>query len=151
MPRDRDVRIAIQAALQATNQFDGVYLWGLPEDLGSGVSRAAIAVIEPGSGQARDDWDDPSDGGQLVIESTASVTLYQREEDPQLRDENAELLLSYVANAINGQSLGGLTLPGATKVQAWRWNPPTPPDRTLTLTVSYQYFVDGWTSFDTTP
>ena len=47
MARDRDVHSAIQAALVETNAFDNVYLWGLPEDYGSGSSATAIAVIEP--------------------------------------------------------------------------------------------------------
>ena len=41
--RDRDVRNAIQAALTATNAFNAVHVWGLPEDYGSGSSEQAAA------------------------------------------------------------------------------------------------------------
>jgi len=148
--RDRDVRNAIQAALMATGAFDGVWIWGLPEDYGTGSSQLAAAAIEPVSSQQDDRWDGGSETG-LCISSTVNITLLYRHEDPQLRDEGAELLLDTAANALNGQSLAGLTLPDLTRFTGWRWQKPTPPERQITATFSYQYIVEGWSDFDVSP
>ena len=105
---DRDVRNAIQSALEATGAFDGVWIWGLPDNRGSGASQLAAAAIEPQSSSQNDLWD----GGpetSLVVTSTVVITLLFRCEDPQLRDEGVELLFDTAANALNGQSFAELT------------------------------------------
>jgi len=148
--RDRDVRNAIQAALQATNAFDGVFLWGLPANYGSGASNAAIAVIQPDSGKLDDIWDGSTEMG-LVGTGNVTLSVCSRNEDPQLRDEAAELLLDTAADAINGQGLAGLTMPDKTRVTAWKWREPAAPDRWITATVVYQYIVETWSGLGTSP
>lgn len=149
MSRDRDVRNAIQSALQQTGAFDAVYVWGLPEDYGSGASNAAIAVIEPESSTQDDRWDSATSAG-LVVSSRVTLTLIYRAEDPQLRDEAAELLFDIAANALNGRGLGGLTMPQLTRFVSWRWEKPTAPERRIASIFSYQYIVEGWDSYDIT-
>jgi hypothetical protein len=148
--RDRDVRNAIQAALLATGAFDGVWVTGLPETGGAGASQFAAAAIDPGSSTQDDRWDSQTDGG-LVVTSQVTITLLYRHEDQQLRDEGAELLLDTAANALNGQSLAGLTLPALTRFTAWRWESATAPERRITATFSYQYIVEGWGAYDIRP
>ena len=148
--RDRDVRNAMQAALAATGAFDAVWLWGLPEAHGSGASRLAIATIEPVSSVQDDRWDSAATGS-LVVTSQVAITLLARHEDPQTRDENAELLLDVVANALNGQSLAGFTIPELTRLASWRWSPPSAPERRVEAIFGYQYIVDFWNSYDLTP
>ena len=146
--RDRDVRNAIQGVLVATGAFDGVYVWGLPEDHGSGASNAALAVIQPESSTQEDRWDAAPVGG-LLITSRVTITLIFRGEDAQVRDEAAELLFDTAATALNGQSLAGLTLPQLTRFVSWRWEKPAPPERRISSIFSYQYIVEGWDSYDT--
>jgi hypothetical protein len=148
--RDRDVRNAIQTALVATGAFDGVYVWGLPEDYGSGASNAALAVIEPESSTQDDRWDAAPEGG-LIATSRVTITLIFRAEDPQVRDEAAELLFDTAADALNGQSLAGLTLPQLTRFVSWRWEKPAPPERRIASIFSYQYIVEGWDFYDVAP
>ena len=150
--RDRDVRNAIQAALLATDAFDpnGVWLWGLPENYGSGACEARAAAIEPVSSTQDDRWDSEPAGG-LVVTSQVRLTLLYRHEDPQLRDEGAELLLVTAANALNGASLAGLTLPPFTRFTAWSWQTATPPERRIAATFTYQYISEGWDAYDETP
>jgi len=146
--RDRDVRNAIVTALTASGAFDAVSLTGLPSS--TAASAYAAAFIEPVSSTQDDRWDSQPDGG-LVVTSTVRLTLAYRAEDPQLRDEAAELLLDTAADALNGQNLAGLTLPGLTRFTGWSWQPPTPPERQIIAMFSYQYIVEGWDSYDTTP
>ena len=127
-----------------------MFLWGKPEDYGSGASLAVIAVIEPVSSTQDDYWDTQTTGG-LVVTSQVRITLYARAEDPQIRDEGAELLLEITANALNGEALAGLTMPPFTRMQSWTWSPPTPPERSIACMFSYQYIVEGWEAYDTTP
>lgn len=150
MSRDRDVRNAIQTALVETNAFNAVYVWGLPEDYGSGASNEAFVAIVPQSSRQEDLWDSEPAGG-LVITSRVAIVLANRNIDPQLRDEGAELLLDTAANALNGQSLAGLTLPPTTRVISWDWQAPTVPERRINAIFSYQYIVDSWNDYDTTP
>jgi hypothetical protein len=148
--RDRDVRNAIQAALLATSQFDAVWIWGLPENYGAAASNLAAAAIEPVGTEETDRWDSEPDGA-LEFASTVRLTLLYRNDDPQLRDEGAELLLDTATNALNGQSLAGLTLPPWTIITAWSWAEPVPPERRITATFRYRYLVEGWAALDTTP
>lgn len=150
MARDRDVRNAIQAALVETGAFDSVWVWGLPEDYGCGASSLAAAAIEPLSSDQTDRWDDASQGS-LLVTSLVTITLLYRHEDPQLRDEAVELLFDTAADALNGLSLAGLTLPNLTRFVSWRWEKPAAPERRISATFSYQYIVDSWTSYDLTP
>jgi hypothetical protein len=157
MSRDRDVRNAVQAALVATNAFDlmpsgepAVWIWGLPEDYGTGSSLQAAAAIIPQSSRQEDLWDAQPAGG-LVITSRIGLVLLYRNEDPQLRDEGAELLLDTTANALNGQSLAGFTLPAHTRIVQWDWPPVTVPERRVNAVLSYQYIVEGWDEYDVTP
>jgi hypothetical protein len=148
--RDRDVRNAIQAALIATNAFDDVWIWGLPENYGTAASKLAAAAIEPSSSNQDDRWDS-QDAGGLIVTSSVRLTMLYRHDDPQLRDEGAELLLDTAANALNGQSLAGLTLPGLTRFASWSWQDAAPPERRITATFTYQYIVEGWDEYDVTP
>lgn len=144
--RDRDVRNAIQAALMASGAFDGVWIWGLPENYGTGSSQLAAAAIEPSDSSQDDQWDGGAETG-LVITSRVILTLFYRNEDPQLRDEGAELLFDTAANALNGQSLAGLTLPDMTRFLSWAWQAPESVERRIRATFSYQYLVDGWDGY----
>jgi hypothetical protein len=148
--RDRDVRNSIHDALVTTGAFDGVWIWGLPEDYGTASSQIASAAIEPESSTQDDRWD-AATGGGLIVTSRVTITLLYRHEDPQLRDEAVELLLEIASNALNGQCLAGLTLPQFTRIVAWRWEKPAPPERRITSTFSYQYIVEGWSEYDVTP
>ena len=150
MSRDRDVRNAIQIALIDTGVFDGVWIWGLPEDYGTGSFEQAAAAIVPQSSRQEDLWDAASAGG-LMITSRISLTLIYRHKDPQLRDEGVELLLDTAANALNGQTLAGLTFSQTTRIIQWDWQPATVPERRIQAILSYQYIVEGWDSYDTTP
>jgi hypothetical protein len=148
--RERDIRNAIQAALLATNEFDAVEVWGKPEDYGVGASLFKLAIIEPGGSAQTDLWDAPPDAG-IVIASRIRITLYARAEDPQLRDEMAEQLVSVVANAINFQQLVQYNMPALSRVKSWEWMPPAPPERQIVITYECQYIVDPATSCDTAP
>ena len=130
MARDRDVRNAIQTALLETNAFDRVWIWGLPEDYGTGSSSLAAAAIEPSSSDQTDRWDD-APGGGLVVTSLVTITFLYRQEDPQLRDEAAELLFDTAADALNGQCLAGIHVPHLTRFMSWRWEEPSPPERRI--------------------
>jgi hypothetical protein len=150
MSRDRDVRNAVQAALTETNAFDGVWIWGLPEDFGTGSSQQAAAAIVPQSSRQEDLWDAAPAGG-LVITSRVAITLLYRNEEAQARDEGAELLLDTAANALNGQSLAGLTFPQTTRITQWDWQPAASAERRIQAILTYQYIVEGWESYDITP
>ena len=157
MSRDRDVRNAVQSALAATGAFDvsptgeaAVWIWGLPEDYGTAASLQSAAAIVPMSSRQEDLWDAEPAGG-LVITSRLGIVLLYRHEDPQLRDEGAELLLDTAANALNGQSLASWTLPPTTRLIQWDWQPVTVPERRINAVLSYQYIVEGWDAYDTTP
>lgn len=148
--RDRDVRNAIQAALTDTDAFNGVHVWGLPEDYGSGSSEQAAVWIVPQSSRQEDLWD-AAPGGGLVITSRIGLLLAYRHNDPQARDEGAEQLLDTAANALNGNGLGGLIWPQAARITGWDWQPPASEERRIQATFTCKYIVEGWDNYDETP
>jgi len=150
MPRDRDVRRAIQTALQGTGVFDAVLLTGLPEVYGGKASDAAVATIEPSASQQSDHWDGGAQTG-LVITSRVTITFLARAEDPQVRDEAAEQLLQTAMDTIQGSSLANLTLPDKTRFTAWVWQTASPPERRIMSTCVYDYIVEGWAGYDEIP
>ncbi len=145
--RERDVRNDIHDRLIATHAFTDVYISGLPEDSGSAASDLCAAAIEPVGGSLTSGWDAQTDGG-LYYGASVNVTLMARNDDVQVRDETAEMLLGYLHNAVNGQSLAGITVPGRTLVTSWSWQKAMPPERRIMATVGYWFIVDGWDEFD---
>ena len=121
-----------------------------PRNMGLARRSLAAAVIEPSSSDQTDRWD-VTPGGGLLVTSLVTITFLYRHEDPQLRDEAAELLFDTAADALNGQCLAGFTLPGLTRFVSWRWEKPTPPERRIAAVFSYAYIVEGWDSYDVTP
>jgi hypothetical protein len=145
--RERDIRNQIRDILEQTAAFDGVYLAGLPEDRGEPSGDTRSVSIEPGETTEADLWDDTT--GDLVMTCRVSLTLLARDEDPQIRDEAAEQLLNISASAVNGQSLGGATLAGLTRIRSWSWEKPKAPERRITAVLEYQYLVSDWTGLNT--
>jgi hypothetical protein len=145
--RDRDVRNAIHDQLVATGAFDGVWIWGPPEDYGTAASSLAAVAIEPESGSQEDRWDA---GPNIGLEITGRVTLifYSRNDDPQLRDEAVERLLYTAADALQGQCLAGLTVCDRTRFTSWNWQPATAPERRIVSKFTYTYLVSGWERLD---
>jgi hypothetical protein len=143
--RERDIRNAIRDALLATGAFSDVWLTGLPESYGGAASDLTAASIEPASTSLTTGWD-AQIAGALDYTARLTVTLLARHDDPQLRDELAEQLLNTLHNAVNGQSLAGLTLPAKTLIQSWTWQPAAPPERRIAAVVTFSYLVtwEGW-------
>jgi hypothetical protein len=151
--RDRDVRLAIASILEATNEFDGVYSRCLSEVPSRRAGDARAVSIEPDSTDFSDDWGggaaNSNDPAPLIVQSRLRLTFMTRLDDPSARDDEAERLSNVAANALNGQSLAGLTLPAFSRFESLRWLPPEPPERRVSATFVYRYIVDSWTSFDT--
>jgi len=151
MARERDVRTAARDALLATGVFADVWLTGLPEQYGQAASELTAAAIAPKSGRKKTRGDAGNANIWIEVTSVVIVTLLVRNSDPQLRDEQLELLKDTAEDALDGQSLGGLTIPDLTYLSDWQYEKETPPERRLTAKLTYSYPRFGWTSSDTTP
>ena len=114
------------------------------------ASEQTAAAIVPQSSRQEDLWDAAPAGG-LVITSRVRIILLYRHDDPQLRDEGAELLLDTAANALNGQGLAGQIIPQTARIVQWDWQSPAVPERRINAMFSYQYIVEGWDEYDITP
>jgi hypothetical protein len=147
--RERDIRNLIADLLDQTGAFDSIYLSGLPEASGRPAGECQAVAIEPGetSLAAPDPWDDSA--GDLLLICRVNLTLLARHEDPQLRDELAELLLCTAADAVGGSTLGDATLPGRTRIRSWTWLKPVVPERRILAVLEFQYLVDGPSGFNT--
>jgi hypothetical protein len=146
--RERDVRQVVHDLLDQTGAFDGVYLSGLPERRGGRAGDSRSVYIEPAEttrSDPSDDWE-----GEPLLTCRLNLIFLARHEDAQLRDESAELLLNVAADALGGNSLGGVALPSRTRIQSWTWQPSAAPERRIMAVLEYQYLVDGWAGFNTT-
>jgi hypothetical protein len=163
--RERDIRLAIGEALVASGGVDedAVQYRPLLEGAADGpilvtieptsTALAAAAGMSSGapSNRAAYGFDAPL-AGQLLYTGQATVGVQGFDPDPQARDEAMELVLCYLANAINGRSLAGITFPADTLVSQWKWQDATSTKpRALLITVRYTFMLDGWEGFDTTP
>jgi hypothetical protein len=145
--RERDIRNLIHDLLDQTGAFDGIYLSGLPEERGAAAADSRSISIDPAETTRSEPSDDS--GGDLLMTCHVQLTLLARHEDPQLRDEMAELLLNIATDTLGGISLGGQTLPARTRIVSWTWEKPTAPERRITAVFEYQYLVDGPSGFNT--
>jgi hypothetical protein len=145
--RERDVRQVVHDLLDQTGAFDGVYLSGLPEHRGRRAGESRSVCIEP----AETTRSDPSDAwqGDPLLTCRLNLVFLVRHEDPQIRDDTAELLLNVAADALGGNTLGDAALPSRTRIQSWAWLPPSAPERRITAVLEYQYLIDGWVGFNT--
>jgi len=153
--RDRDVRLAIASILDATNAFDGIYLRSISEVPSRRAADTRAVSIEPDSVDFSDPWGDDhsnpnSSSGALIVTGRLCLTFMVRHDDPDCRDDAAELLVNLACNALNDQSLADLTMPPFTRFQSLKWLPPEPPERRISATFAYRYSVDAWNSFNTT-
>ena len=144
--RERDVRGAVRDLLDATGGFDGVYPAGLPEDRGERSGDLRAAAIEPLGTRIAAQGDDVA--GALTADATLALTLIARDDDPETRDAAAERLLYLAADALNGVSLAGVTLPASTRIQSWTWRKAVAPERRIEAVLEFQYLVEGWSGFD---
>lgn len=146
--REHDVREAAIGLLVATGQFDGVYHYSAPEERGQSAGDLRAAVVAPASGSESLQWDDVTAGSPLC-KTTFLVTVMARDDDPATRDGTADLLLSVVRNALNGQSLAGLTFNQDTMAVNHTWLRETPPERQIRITVQASYEAPSWNEFNT--
>ncbi len=145
--RERDIRNQVAELLEQTGAFDGVYLSGLPEDRGESAADSHAVAIEPwqtAQAQPSDDYQ-----GDPLLSCRVNLIILARHEDPQLRDETAELLLNVAIDALGGSSLGGLVLPARTQVTSWAWQKPRAPERRISAVLELQYLGSGWNGLNT--
>lgn len=137
--RGRDIRSAIRDLLIDTGAFGGVYLSGpYPPD----VVTQAWVVPSKDAHQFDADY-----GGAVVVRGAMEIHYAARDVDPDVIDQTIDRLFDVSCNAINGQSLAGITFPAFTQVTKSRWIE-KPPIR-LIATVEYAYIAETWTSFNT--
>lgn len=145
-PRERDVRDAIQELLESTRAFDRVCSGVLPDAGGEPSGCRRSASVEPNGTVVAGQGDDVH--GALKATATVTLVLLARDDDPAARDAAAETLLNVAAAALNGRSLGGITLPGTTRIRSWSWRKAAPPERRVEATLEFQYLLEGWSDFD---
>lgn len=150
MARDRDIRNAMVAALEATNAFDAIYTTGLPKFDDKSAEDLLVVSIQPIDWSESDAYDD-APAGYMQIEGRVRFVFVARAQDEQARDDSVEDLLDFARNALNAQSLAELTMPTWTKFISGKWEDPAPPERKITAVFMYRYLVPTWTDFDTTP
>ena len=158
MSRERDIRNAIQTALVATDAFDvdantgaAVFIWGLPEDFGTGASvKAAAAIVPmsepPGRPLGRGtDWRP----GRHGPDRDHAPLPRPRPPDPRRRGRAAA---RHDRQRLERAEPGRASrFPQTTRIIQWDWQPVTVPERRINTILSVQYIVPDWTGYDTTP
>ena len=145
--RDLHLMLAIQQALIDTGEFDveGVYCFHpdyMPAELGQTQRRIAFVTI--------DRWreEDPRTGADGPAEWTRTVefllAIVTADEDPVRAQREVDRLSQVASNAINGTSIGGLSMPSMTRLREGRYNIRKPPFLGVTLRgiVAYPIFAD---------
>lgn len=144
--RDYDVLESIQSLLEATQAFDLVAIRSISEIGGLPADAIRLAIIEPGTESDDDRWDDEFEPGGIV-NGTCFITIVTRDQDQQARDRMADRLKMVARNAVNRNSLARKTFPDFTRFRSWQSQPAKPPERRVRGTFTYQYLIEGFTSF----
>lgn len=147
--RDYSIFCAIAAALEATGEFRAVVVGEKPDVSRTqfGAQATPAAVVSPLSFREPGTWDDFGDESSERTGQTM-VTLVARSADESERIDLLDRLAQVAANAINGQRLAGITLPGKTRVAAGNYLPAADPEKHLILTVEWSYLIGGYANHD---
>lgn len=143
--RDEDIYDDIVARLEATGKFAGVIL---AVDQGRrGADDWPLAVVEEA------DWDDLDDADSgdavdLVHRGRFAVSLLVREEADAAQFGGLRSLERAARNAINGQSLAGVTFPAMTVLRRARMLPAGSPNKGWSLQGEFTYIVAGFDAFE---
>lgn len=138
MKRDQDVFDDIAVRLRDTDAFLDVYQAHPTQD--GAEARGDTAWVQPLDWDELDHRQDP-DGAEVTHHAHFTLTLAVRDGDPAERDRRLDQLAGIALNALDGQSLADLTLPGLTAIRKAKWEDPALPERRLTLTGEFAYFV----------
>ena len=147
MPRDYDVLDDVRARLVATKEFDAVYRSALPETKGQSAGDRFAAAVEHRSWEELSESADPS-----VIQSTRKLkwrlTLLVRDDDPEVRERELDRLLAVAQDALDGQSLAGVTLPDWTYLSSGVYEDAKPPEQHMRVEGYCAYYIEGWAGHD---
>jgi hypothetical protein len=137
--RGRDIRTAIRDQLIDTGAFGGVYLSGpSPPD----VTTQAWVLPAKDSHTIDADYD-----GMVIVRAVMEIHYVVRDNDPDIIDQTIDRLYALSCNALNGQSLAGVTFPVMTRITKSRWID-KPPVRMI-ATLEYAYMAETWAGFNT--
>jgi hypothetical protein len=146
--RDWDILEAARDLLVATGEFNAVYRAALPEVRGRSAADAIAAVLALASWQEVDRMDDP---GEVQSERTVTwtLTLIVREDDAELRERTLDRLLAVAQDALDGQRLADVTIPGWTRLRSGKYETATPPEQRMSVTGEFRYWIEGFEGHDT--
>lgn len=144
MNRDLDILDDVANRLLATDAFSQVFQSHPVKDAESAESGPTVWVQPL-------DWDEidhteDADGTEVTHHAHWQLTIAVQDEDPRERDRLLEQYANIALNALDGQALADLTIPGLTLVRKAKWEDPNPPERRLTLLGEFVYFVPTFDS-----
>lgn len=129
--------------LVETGVFDAVYRSALPESRGRSSADRIVAVVTPSDWEQTDESDD-EDTVQSTRRARWTLTIIVREEDPETRERLLDQLLTTSQNALDGQTLGGITIPDWTRLRRGRYEPPVDVEQRMVVTGEFAYWIQGF-------
>jgi hypothetical protein len=132
--RDYDLWADARDRLEATGAFDLVVI-GRPDERARSAVEAAACWVVP-----LDDDELDIDPDLVLVGCRFSLVVEVRAEDVEARADALDRLKNVAKNALNGQSLAGISLPGRTRVRRASHGPRKHPTAPLELTVEAPYF-----------
>jgi len=145
----RAVYADIVARLVQLNCFaEGGVGRGAPSEVLARSSRQyPCAAVQPLTWVDSDRYDE----GDFIRTCNFTITLIVRMEEPDQRQDWLDYLSDRVSNALNGESLAGITFGPLTLVQRGQYSPtPQHPEQRATLTGQFAYEVVGYGARDET-
>ncbi len=145
--RDRDVFLAMQAALVATNEFDVVPLHRDIEHVRASDEARVVASFQ------RTNWAEENIAeGCLIRTVQFDLTIALRVEDEVDSFEAKERLENIAKNTIGGQSFASITFLESTWLRAGADDlSARHPEARSTLTGQFAYVLNGFADNNTTP
>ena len=115
----------------------------LPEVRGQAAGDRLAAVVALSDWEEEDESDDPTEV-QVTRKVRWTLTLIARDEEPEERERLLSGLLVASQNALNGQSLAGITIPEWSKLRRGRLETASSPEQRMTVMGEFTYWIDGF-------
>jgi len=147
LARDRDIFLAIKAALDARNIFDAVLLHQPATNARAAADQNPVVTIKRTDVAEASRWGNP-----ITLERTVKydLTISIRDEEHEDRFERMELLESVVINALDGQAWVGVCLSDRSLISRGTDDPRARhPEQRVVMKGQFTYILTGYTNRNT--
>lgn len=145
--RDRKILKVIASLLRDASEFGLVTTSGPPEVHGQSAEHARLAGLELSDFVETSEYSD-HDASYLIRVVQYILHIYVRDQDPDVRDDEADRLYNVATNALSGVGYEADVIPERSWLRRGQYLPADGIERRLRVLGQFVYTVPNWASHD---